>query len=105
MKYIITENRLDDIVDKYITAKFNNLKTEGKKSNSYMIKTVWSTPDNKKIIVTIKSFRDEVFVKNTFFNEIGSMFSIGSDEIQKYLIRWFENHMNIKVDEIQKFYN
>jgi len=108
MKYIITENRLDDIVDKYITAKFNNLKVVDE-SNKFVERNVWVKSNGEASIFTTKRKYDEtivdVFVEDIFFNSISDMFSIGYEEIQEHLIRWFENHMNIKVEVIQIFDN
>jgi hypothetical protein len=108
MKYIITENRLDGIVDKYITSKFNDLKFVNE-SNKFVERNVWVKSNGESSIITIKRKYDEtivsVFVEDIFFNSISNMFSIGYEEIQEHLIRWFENHMNIKVDEIEIFDN
>ena len=103
MKYIITESKLDEIIDDYITMQFSGLKlvNEGKH------RAVWIGPDRKPVIIIIsddKSF--EAYILEDVYRAVVNIFSIKEfKEIQKHLIRWFNKHMGIEVDEVKTFDN
>jgi hypothetical protein len=103
MKYIITESKLDEIIDDYITMQFSNLKlvNEGKH------RAVWIGPDRKPVIIIIsddKSF--EAYILEDVYRAVVNIFSIKEfKEIQKHLIRWFNKHMGIEVEEVTTFDN
>ena len=103
MKYIITESKLDEIIDDYITMQFSGLKlvNEGKH------RAVWIGPDRKPVIIIIsddKSF--EAYILEDVYRAVVNIFSIKEfKEIQKHLIRWFNKHMGIEVDEVTTFDN
>jgi hypothetical protein len=48
-----------------------------------------------------KNIAPEQLFDTLTFDDLNQVY----EEIQEHLIRWFENHMNIKVDEIQIFDN
>jgi hypothetical protein len=103
MKYIITESKLDNIIDKFITTQFSGLKlvNEGKH------RAVWIGPERKPVIIIIsddKSF--DVYILEDVYSSIVNIFSINEfNEIQKHLIRWFNKHMGIEVEEVMSFDN
>jgi len=103
MKYIITESKLDEIIDDYITMQFSGLKlvNEGKH------RAVWIGPDRKPVIIIIsddKSF--EAYILEDVYRAVVNIFSIKEcKEIQKHLIRWFNKHMGIEVEEVTTFDN
>ena len=103
MKYIITESKLDNIIDDYITVQFSGLKlvNEGKH------RAVWIGPDRKPVIIIIsddKSF--EAYILEDVYRAVVNIFSIKEfKEIQKHLIRWFNKHMGIEVEEVTTFDN
>lgn len=106
MKYIITESKLDEIIDDYITVQFSGLKlvNEGK------YRAVWIGPDRKPVIIIIsenllnKYF--EAYILEDVYRSVVNMFSIKEfKEIQKHLIRWFNKHMGIEVEEVMSFDN
>jgi len=103
MKYIITESKLDEIIDDYITVQFSGLKlvNEGKH------RAVWIGPDRKPIIIIISDDKYfEAYILEDIYRSIVNMFSIKEfNEIQKHLIRWFNKHMGIEVKEVMSFDN
>jgi len=103
MKYIITESKLDEIIDDYITMQFSGLKLV----NEAKHRAVWIGPDRKPVIIIIsddKSF--EAYILEDVYRAVVNIFSIKEfKEIQKHLIRWFNKHMGIEVDEVTTFDN
>jgi len=103
MKYIITESKLDEIIDDYITMQFSGLKlvNEGKH------RAVWIGPDRKPVIIIIsddKSF--EAYILEDVYRAVVNIFSIKEfNEIQKHLIKWFNKHMGIELEEVMTFDN
>jgi hypothetical protein len=103
MKYLITESKLDNIIDDYITTQFSGLKlvNEGKH------RAVWIGPERKPVIIIIsddKSF--EAYILEDVYRSIVNIFSIKEfKEIQKHLIKWFNKHMGIEVEEVTTFDN
>jgi hypothetical protein len=108
MKYIITESKLDKIIDKFITTQFGDLVNID--NNEYGIpnnRDIWVTSDRKVVLIFVNKdskLKRQIFVEDSVYNTIYRMFSMdGFHEIQKHLIYWFEKHMNIKVDEVYTF--
>jgi len=103
MKYIITESKLDEIIDDYITMQFSGLKlvNEGKH------RAVWIGPDRKPVIIIISDDESfEAYILEDVYRAVVNIFSIKEfKEIQKHLIRWFNKHMGIEVDEVTTFDN
>jgi hypothetical protein len=103
MKYIITESKLDEIIDDYITMQFSGLKlvNEGKH------RAVWIGPDRKPVIIIISDDKYfEAYILEDVYRAVINMFSIKEfKEIQKHLIRWFNKHMGIEVEEVTTFDN
>jgi hypothetical protein len=103
MKYIITESKLDEIVDDYITVQFSGLKLV----NDGKHRAVWIEPDRKPVIIIISDDKDfEVYILEDVYRAVVNIFSIKEfKEIQKHLIRWFNKHMGIEVGEVMSFDN
>jgi hypothetical protein len=103
MKYIITENKIDSIVDKYITSQFRGLKPV----NGGKHREVWINSDKKPVIIIFSDDKFfDVYVLEDVTISIHNLFSMnGFTVIQKHLINWFKEHMNIEVDEVFTFDN
>ena len=103
MKYIITESKLDEIIDDYITVQFSGLKLV----NDGKYRTVWIGPDRKPVIIVISDNEYfEIYILEDVYRSIVNMFSIKEfHEIQKHLIRWFNKHMGFEVKEVMTFDN
>jgi hypothetical protein len=110
MKYIITENKLNNIIDEFISSQFDSLKhiNDNKTFEFRGRRDVWVGDDGLPVIIilNIHSKSCEVLILDNVYDLIYNMFSIkGYPEIQKYLVNWFEKHMGIKVDEVNTFDN
>jgi hypothetical protein len=103
MKYIITESKLDSMIDEYISYEFRDLKlvNEGKH------RAVWIGPERKPVIIIISDDKYfEAYILEDVYRAVVNMFSIKEfKEIQKHLIKWFNKHMGIEVEEVMSFDN
>ena len=103
MKYIISENKMNSLIDSYLTKQLGNLEyvKEGRKN-------VWVDSDRRAVIMFInfKGFSPEIYLLDTVFENTYHMFSMdGEEEIQNHLLRWFNEHMGIKSYEVLTFDN
>ena len=102
MKFIIREDKLDSIIDSYITKQFDNLEyvKDGKRD-------LWVGPDRKPVIIIIKDNNySSIYVLDIIYASTYYMFSMGTfKNIQHHLLKWFDEHMGIKSDEVSTFDN
>jgi hypothetical protein len=90
MKYIITENKLLDFVDKYIKARVGKLtKSE--------LDHINSTEGDFELVNddldTIFRYMDyHLGVEESFFYEMMNMFNLNKRETEKLLEKWFNKH-------------
>lgn len=112
MKYIITENKLNIVIDDFISSQFDGLehidKTDKYKTGNR--RDVWVDSEGQPVIIILNRYSKqndrEVLVVDDVYGLIYNMFSMnGFHEIQKHLVHWFEKHMGIKVDEVLTFDN
>ncbi len=103
MKYIITESKLDSMIDEYITYEFRDLKLVVENKH----RVSWVRPEGEPVIIILSD--DDYFdilILDSVYGSIVNMFSIKEfKEIQRHLIRWFNKHMLIEVDEVKTFDN
>jgi hypothetical protein len=108
MKYIITENKLNNIIDEFISSQFDGLKHIDDSVNN-TIRDIWVYPNGKPVIIILnidsEQYR-EIFVLENVYATIYYMFSMNSKyDIQIPLIMWFKKHMGLEIDGIQTFDN
>ena len=103
MKYIITESKLNGIIDDFITSQFSDLKL----INDGKHRVVWIGPERKPVIIILSDDKYfEAYILEDIYSSIVNMFSIKNfNDIQKHLIKWFDKHMGIEVDEVMTFDN
>jgi hypothetical protein len=103
MKFLITENKLDGIIDSFITKQFEDLKPI-KEGNL----VVWVDPD-KKPYVLIKHYDNgdyDINILESIYFLISNMFSIKElEDVEKYLLKWFEKHTGMIADVVFAFDN
>jgi hypothetical protein len=103
MKYIITESKLDSMIDEYITYEFRGLKLVVEDKH----RVSWVGDEGEPVIIILSD--DDYFdilILEDVYRSVVNMFSIKEfEEIQKHLIRWFNKHMGIEVDEVKTFDN
>jgi hypothetical protein len=108
MKYIITEDRLDEVIDKFITYQFSNLKHIDD-SFKNTLRDIWVKPDGNPVIIILNMDSEqyrEIFVLQDVYATI--FYTIGMhtiNDLQKSLINWFKKHMGLEIDGIQTFDN
>ena len=100
MKYIITESKLDTIIDSFITQQFGKLNHELDGDRLILV-----TDDGEPMIVIVdRGDGPEVHVDMDVYGTIYNMFSMNSfEDIQSALIKWFRKHYNVSVDDIFTF--
>lgn len=100
MKYIITESKLDTIIDSFITQQFGKLNHEFDGDRLILV-----TDDGEPMIVIVdRGDGPEVHVDMDVYGAIYNMFSMNDfEDIQSALIKWFRKHYNISVDDIFTF--
>jgi hypothetical protein len=108
MKYIITEDRLDKVINKFITFQFDNLKHIDDDINNTS-RDIWVRPDGKPVIIILNIDSEEyreIFILQDIYATIYYMIGMNTkNNIQESLIKWFEKHMGLKIDGIQTFDN
>jgi hypothetical protein len=92
MKYLITENRLNDIILKYLDTKLDGL--EKKKGNYSDI--VFAFP-NEEVGELGWDKSGDLFIKDELIMEISNFFGIEQDNTLRIIIKWFEDKYNLKV--------
>jgi hypothetical protein len=102
MKFIITENKLDSIIDSYLTKQLRNL--EYVKDGS---RDVWINSDRRPVIIILKDKNGcDIYLLDTVYASTHDMFSMnGFKDIQYHLLKWFDEHMGIKSEEVSTFDN
>lgn len=108
MNYTITENKLNIVIDSYISKQFGDLE-----HNMDGDRLVLSNIEGQPVIIILfysgtpkRRWRGgtKVFILDQVYASVYHLFSmISFDEIQHHLIKWFKKHFNISVDEVQTF--
>jgi hypothetical protein len=68
---------------------------------------VWVGPERKPVIIILSDTEVfEAYILEDVYRSTYNIFSLnGLTDIQKYLIKWFKDHMNIEVEEVSTFDN
>ena len=118
MKFIITESKLDNIIDSFISKQLLGLKHKRVPNpNGLYYRDVWYDDNDNEVIIILtlkKEYKDsksriifgnsEVYLADEIYGLIFNLFSMKTfEEIQSHLLKWFEEHMNIKTDEIMTY--
>ena len=97
MKYIIAENKLDTLIDYYIT-QITGGSLEMHKHPSTIIDYIWWTDLNN--IVVFEADKDEegfsLGVREDIWNSVHRMFSLSSYDTDKSFLAWMSNRTKIK---------
>ena len=105
MKYVITESKMDTVIDNYISRQFEGLEHQMDGDRLGLV----NSKGQPVIIIFVDSdnpFETEVYILEEVYRTIYRLFSMnGLEDIQKHLVRWFKKHMNINVDEVTTFDN
>ena len=92
MKYIITENRLNNIIFKFLDVKLDGI--EQKKGKFYDI--VFAFPGNEYGIMGWEK-SEVLYVFNKLRDEISNYFGLEKDDSLRVIGKWVEDRYNLKV--------
>jgi hypothetical protein len=99
MKYIITENRLNNLIFKYLDVKLDGI--EGKKGKFYDI--VFAFPGNEHGIMGWEK-SEVLYVFNKLRDEISNYFGLEKDDSLRVISKWVEDRYNLKVMNTKVIY-
>jgi hypothetical protein len=92
MKYIITENKLNDIIFKFLDAKLDGIET---RKGEY-VDIVFAFPDEEYGTLGWKKSGD-LYVSYKLRNEISNYFGLEVDDSLRVIGKWVEDRHNLKV--------
>jgi len=98
MKYIITENRLEKVVFKYLDEKLNGIDlVKGKISD-----IVFAFPGEKVGLLAVRKYDKKgdnyLYIYLPFFEEIRTMFSMKEGDVLEVIGKYVESRYNMTVD-------
>ena len=102
MKYIITENKLDEVIDSFITRRFGNL-THIKDTENRII---WFNDEREPVIIILSDGSPlvDIYILENVYADVNRFFSMSKFEtIQYHFIKWFKENMALTCDEIFTF--
>jgi hypothetical protein len=92
MKYLITENRLNDIIFKFLDAKLDGIET---RKGEY-VDIVFAFPDEEYGMLGWKKSGD-LYVFYKLRDEISDYFGLKVDDSLRVIGKWVEDRYNLKV--------
>jgi hypothetical protein len=101
MKYIITESRLNDIIESYLNSELGDLKLVERRED-----TDWYVNQSGRPIVIISkgSFKDILSLRRDVYDNLEKMFGLDTtDDIQAHLRKYFYTKWGIPVDIIYTY--
>jgi hypothetical protein len=101
MKYIITESRLNDIIESYLSSELGNLNLVQRRED-----TDWYVNQSGRPIVIISkgSFKDILSLRRDIYDNLEKMFGLDTtDDIQAHLRKYFYTKWGIPVDIIYTY--
>lgn len=101
MKYIITESRLNDIIESYLSSELGNLKLIQRRED-----TDWYVNQSGRPIVIISkgSFKDILSLRRDIYDNLEKMFGLDTtDDVQAHLRRYFYTKWGLPVDMVYTY--
>jgi hypothetical protein len=101
MKYIITESRLNDIIESYLNSELGNLKLIQRRED-----TDWYVNQSGRPIVIISHgpFKDIVMLRRDIYNNLENMFGLDTtDDIQGHLRKYFYTKWGLPTEIIYTY--
>ena len=102
MKYIITESRLNDIIESYLNSELGDLKLINKNGGHddwYINKS-----GEPLVIISHGSFKDIIMLRRDIYNDLESMFGLDTtDDIQGKLRKYFYTEWGLPTDVIYTY--
>ena len=97
MKLVITENRLYQVIDSYLTKTIKKLEPITSKHGGHGRVDFKDKTGASKVIIFFNRHSQgmDVMMEDSLYGEIYNMFSLGGfDDIQQYLIQWFQENFD-----------
>jgi hypothetical protein len=88
MKYTITENRLQELVNNY----FNSFRYDIDDLGGDLV--VWNAESGMRMFDT---YGDNLLIESGLLSSIESLF--GNENIGKYILNWFNNYFETNLDD------
>lgn len=101
MKYIITESRLNDIIESYLSSELGDLKLVKKKDN---LDWYVNRSGEPLVIITKGSFKDYLVLRRDIYDNLENMFGLDTtDDIQANLRKYFHMKWGLPVEIVYTF--
>jgi hypothetical protein len=101
MKYIITESRLNDIIESYLNSELGNLKLVQRRED-----TDWYVNQSGRPIVIISkgSFKDILSLRRDIYDNLEKMFGLDTtDDVQAHLRKYFYTKWGLPIDTVYTY--
>jgi hypothetical protein len=101
MKYIITESRLNDIIESYLNSELGNLNLVQRRDD-----TDWYVNQSGRPIVIVSkgSFKDILSLRRDIYDNLEKMFGLDTtDDIQAHLKKCFYTKWGLPVDMVYTY--
>lgn len=95
MKYIITESRLENLINEYLT-KIVGLPIQKHHHPSSVVSYIWFTNNKDEVIFEMDDSSEglELGVREDLWNSVQSLFSLSVNETEKVFMEWMEQEFN-----------
>jgi hypothetical protein len=106
MKYIITESKLDKVVDSFITSQLGGLEQKLEKVDSTVNRDVFIDKNGNTIMIVLvgMDYKPIIGLNEYVYKSVASVFGLNDfHEVQKYFKKWFKKHMGINVFAVDTF--
>ena len=101
MKYIITESRLNDIIESYLSSELGNLNLVQRRED-----TDWYVNQSGRPIVIISkgSFKDILSLRRDIYDNLEKMFGLDTtDDVQAHLRKYFYTKWGLPTEIIYTY--
>jgi hypothetical protein len=101
MKYLITEARLNDIIESYLNSELGDLKLVQRRED-----TDWYVNQSGRPIVIISKgpFKDIVMLRRDIYNNLENMFGLDTtDDVQAHLKKYFYTKWGLPTEIIYTY--
>ncbi len=106
MKYVISENRLDKVVDTYITSQLGGLDKKLEKVDSSVNRFVFRDKNDDVVMIVLEPMNKQymVGINEYVYKSLNNLIGLNDfHEIQKYFKKWFKNHVGIDLIAVETF--
>ena len=102
MKYIISENKLDKVVFKYLDTITKRLV---RREPAYHYGFILSYPDEKYGILAWKDKNFKLYISSHLVDEISSNFGLEYTDTKDLIARWFNDKYQVEVNKVDSEYS